>query len=85
MPLAIQTLRRYYDAQETQSAELERLRLEVEALLEALNEYQQKVIGDLILSCIEQNPGMPKAAILTAPPSQPMVIFTPLCPTLPQP
>jgi predicted trehalose synthase len=46
MELAVQALRRYHKAQETQPAEeVEKLRLEAEALFVAVNEYQRQAFG----------------------------------------
>jgi hypothetical protein len=46
MEQAVQALRRYHKAQETQPAEeVEKLRLEAEALFVAVNEYQRQVFG----------------------------------------
>ncbi|MHC8400299.1 hypothetical protein ACYZTX_12670 [Pseudomonas sp. MDT1-17] len=43
MEQAVQALRRYHEAQETQPAEeVEKLRLEAEALFVAVNEYQRQ-------------------------------------------
>ena len=46
MEQAMQALRRYHEAQETQPAEeVEKLRLEAEALFTAVNEYQRQALG----------------------------------------
>lgn len=46
MERAVQALRRYHEAQETQSAEeVEKLRLEAEALFAAVHEYQRQALG----------------------------------------
>ncbi|MBU6959676.1 hypothetical protein KRR23_18295 [Pseudomonas sp. CVAP len=46
MARAVDALRRYHEAQGTQSAdEIERLRLEAEALFTAVNEYQRQALG----------------------------------------
>ena len=43
---ALEALRRYHDSQGTQPAEeVERLRIEAEALFAALNEYQRQALG----------------------------------------
>ena len=47
MELAVQALRRYHEAQETQSVEeVEKLRLEAEALFAAVHEYQRQALGE---------------------------------------
>ena len=46
MEQAVQALRRYHEAQETRPAEeVEKLRLESEALFVAVNEYQRQAFG----------------------------------------
>ncbi|AZE47265.1 hypothetical protein C4K04_1575 [Pseudomonas chlororaphis] len=46
MERAVQALRRYHEAQETQPAEkVETLRLEAEALFAAAHEYQRQALG----------------------------------------
>lgn len=46
MEQAAQALRRYHEAQETQPAEeVEKLRLEAEALFTAVHEYQRQALG----------------------------------------
>lgn len=46
MEQAVQALRRYHEAQETQPAEeVEKLRLEAEALFVAVNEHQRQAFG----------------------------------------
>ncbi|UVJ45561.1 hypothetical protein NVV94_08390 [Pseudomonas sp. LS1212] len=46
MEHAMQALRRYYEAQEVQPAEeVEKLRLEAEALFTAVHEYQRQALG----------------------------------------
>ncbi|GID05215.1 hypothetical protein TMM008_24170 [Pseudomonas sp. 008] len=46
MELTVQALRRYHEAQETQSVkEVEKLRLEAEALFAAVHEYQRQALG----------------------------------------
>ena len=46
MARAVQALRRYHEAQETQPAEkVETLRLEAEALFTAVQEYQRQALG----------------------------------------
>lgn len=46
MERAVQALRRYHEAQETQPAEkAEKLRLEAEALFAAVHEYQRQALG----------------------------------------
>jgi len=46
MELAVQALRRYHEAQETQSVkDVEKLRLEAEALFAAVHEYQRQALG----------------------------------------
>lgn len=46
MERAVQALRRYHEAQETQPAEkVEKLRLEAEALFAAVHEYQRQALG----------------------------------------
>lgn len=46
MELAVQALRRYHEAQETQPAEeVEKLRLEAEALFTTVSEYQRQALG----------------------------------------
>ncbi|MGF6455282.1 hypothetical protein [Pseudomonas frederiksbergensis] len=46
MQQAVQALRRYHEAQETQpEEEVEKLRLEAEALFTAVPEYQRQVFG----------------------------------------
>ena len=46
MERAVQALRRYHEAQETQPAEkVEKLRLEAEALFVAVHEYQRQALG----------------------------------------
>lgn len=47
MEQAMQALRRYHEAQGVQPAEeVERLRLEAEALFTAVNEYQRQALGE---------------------------------------
>ncbi|WP_095143284.1 MULTISPECIES: hypothetical protein [unclassified Pseudomonas] len=47
MERAVQALRRYHEAQETQPArEVEKLRLEAEALFAAVHEYQRQALGE---------------------------------------
>jgi predicted trehalose synthase len=46
MEQAVQALRRYHEAQETRPAEeVEKLRLEAEALFAAVHEYQRQALG----------------------------------------
>jgi predicted trehalose synthase len=46
MERAMQALRRYHEAQETQpEEEVEKLRLEAEALFTAVHEYQRQALG----------------------------------------